>query len=85
MTIYTCWIPDYGHTSEDGKRVTAFDAAGAAARYMEHYEQRNSEYPVASGGSEDVAVSTDGGDPVIYTVWGEARASYYARQAKEQS
>jgi hypothetical protein len=79
MPKFRCWIPDYGQEPEDGREVDAYDAAGAAAMFMEHYEARSCEYPVASGGTETVAVSRDGGTPMLFTVWGEARATYYAR------
>ncbi len=31
---YLCWIPEYGHTVDDGKEVEAFDA--------DHYTRRKS-------------------------------------------
>lgn len=80
---YRCWIPDYGHEREDGRDVDAFDAEQAAARFMEFYEAKSSEYPVASGGEAVVAVSTDGGEPEMYSVQGEAVPSYRAWRKRD--
>ena len=81
MSKFRCWIPEYGQGREDGLDVDAFDAAHAAVLSMKIYEARSAEYPVASGGTAIVAVSTDDGEPEMYTVWGEARPSYHARRA----
>jgi hypothetical protein len=81
MTKFRCWIPDNGGR-EDGKDIEAYDASGAAVMFMEHYEARNFEYTVASGGEETVAVAEGDGETEMYTVWGEARPAYYARIAQ---
>jgi hypothetical protein len=83
MPKFQCWIPDYGHEPEDGKEIDAYDAEGAAAMFMEYYEARSAEYPVASGETQVVAVSQDGQEPVMFSVWGEARPTYYARAQRK--
>ncbi|WP_059416309.1 hypothetical protein [Cupriavidus basilensis] len=80
MTKFRCWIPDYGQDREDGCDVAAFGAESAATLFMEIYETRNAEYPVASGGTAIVAVSTDDTPHEMYSVWGEPRPIYRARR-----
>ena len=80
MTKFRCWLPEYGQDREDGRDMGAYDAEQAAALFMEIYETRNAEYPVASGGTAVVAVSTDGDAPEMHSVWGEPRPTYRARR-----
>ena len=80
MAKYKCWIPIYGQTSDDGQFVEAFDAAAAAAKFVERYEARNSEHPVANGDTLEIAVDVGRKEPEIYAVWGEACPIYYARK-----
>lgn len=80
MTKFRCWLPEYGQDREDGRVVDAFDSEHAATCFMKTYETRNAEYPVASGGTALVAVSTNGAAPEMYSVWGEPRPTYRARR-----
>jgi hypothetical protein len=76
---FRCWIPEYGQDREDGADVDGYDGAQAATHFMEHYEARNADYPVASGGSLVVATSQNDEAPALYSVSGESRPTYYAR------
>ena len=89
MTKFHCWIPEYGHTVEDGREVEAFDAELAASRYVEIYEAEDCDYPVGGGvRAIEVMCAAKGEDAVAYVVSGEARPIYYTskkRAAREQA
>lgn len=90
--FYTCWVPDYGHTKEDGWKIRgrpngktwdlewALDAEQAAEKYVEtHFS--DFDYPQAL----DVLVATDDGAPVLFCVDVESVPKFSARKAKVQS
>lgn len=80
MPKFTCWIPDYGHERCDGRAVKAIDAEHAARIYIEWYEARSAEYPVASGNPILIAVAASGATEEMFIVIGENRPVYYARR-----
>lgn len=80
MPNFQCWIPEYGQKREDAYMAHGYNAADAAKAFIQRYEARNAEYPVASGGSLQVAVAEVDGEPEMYRVTGEAVPYYYARR-----
>lgn len=81
---YIAWCEDYGHTEEDGRKVSAYDAEAAARTWAEWYDQKSADYAIASG-SETIVTVKEIASGVIeqFSVSGEAVPSYFARKVPE--
>lgn len=79
IRTYECWIPERGQTRDDAVQIEAVDHEDAACQCVSVREQRDAEYPVASGESSViVAVALPGEPPVPHTVMGCTMPHYYA-------
>lgn len=84
MSDFMVWCPDYDQEQEDGLHIIdAYDHADAAKTWAERYEQRNADYPIASGTCVEVMVLRLGEEPARpYIVCGEARPYYFAQESR---
>ena len=81
MSDFMVWCLDYGQEQEDGMHIKdAFDHRHAATQWASRYENKQAEWPIASGGVVTVKVLRLGeSGPLEYFVDGECVPSYSAR------